>query len=384
MTKEELPFLNLDTATSLYLPLEPIEARAHYRFAFRLANGDEEWLLARLCVVEPDNQQNCFNHVVVLRPENAEEDRIFVAENLWYKVGRREIENWMTLAAAKKFKWDLFEQSFNDNNYQRLLFRCWFKKEFGKITLLELGANGWGKINGFVSDSGNSIHGSEHESFIWKEGVRGENHGVTDLKFLRVKDANFKRKARSLWNDENSQIRYAIRWMHLTEVERNAIAFETRNGNWQELKEIAASVLQLRVANIKRLSVSEYEWDFVDYGYISVEGAPQLKNDDALFLWRFAITHAFGTLNIGAEGVKIDSLPLPLWSYISDYDSHEKDIKITTPSMHEILEAKLKLDAWTKAHFTSENAQILMDSLKSFSEEDAQKFCVSLPDSDSQ
>ena len=140
-----MDFLNADAPLRAYLPPESWEGEAQFRFVFRLDN-DEEPLLARLAMVQPDVNARRFMHCVLLRPENAEPERIFVADNLWYRSGRKEINSWMTPRAAKRFNWDLFETSFNDNDYTRGLLRFWFGRQTGSKTLLEFGADGWGKV----------------------------------------------------------------------------------------------------------------------------------------------------------------------------------------------------------------------------------------------
>ena len=375
--KEELPFLNLDAATSLYLPLEPIEARAHYRFAFRLPNGDEEWLLARLCVVFTSGRNR--RYAVVLQPENAEEKRLFVIYDFSYRSGSKEIESWMTPATARRFHWKLFEQAFNEKKGIYVISRFCSIKEAEITTLLEIGFYTGANVVGFFDNKGGRIQLFDEEGFRWRNAGCGNSIEEVILNFLRIKNTNFRRKIRRLWNDQNSDLQYTLSWINLSVAKRNSIALECGTGNWEGLREIAALVLQIRIAHLKQITASTYNWHFVGVGRIDVYGASELEDDDSLFLWRYALTHAFRTPNVGGEGVKNNLLPSRLTSYI--IQNEQSEIEVTPPSMHEILEATLKLETWTRANFSPEHAQILMDSLKRFSEDEAQKLYDSLAES---
>lgn len=235
-----LPFLNLDAATALALPLALVKARAQFRLCFRLPNGDEEWLLARLCAITPSSRGERFHYCVVLRPEKAESNLIFVAENLRYRAGHRELNNWMTPAQAELWNWDLFEQSFNDK--ARRLARFYKVKEYAQNTLLKFGADGRGAI---FEDASEGKTARESERFIWQRSRRGISHEIADMQFLRIKQHNFRRKVRALWNDANGPIQTARRWMQLTDEQKSAIAFQCERGDWTQLREVASWVLTL-------------------------------------------------------------------------------------------------------------------------------------------
>ena len=355
-----LPFLNLDAATALALPLAPVQARAEFRFCFQLPDGDATWLLARLCIVQPDESGKRLQHCVVLRPENAESNRVFVAGNLWYRAGRRQLDEWMTPAQAKRWKWDLFEQSFNDNDYTRQLARFCKVKENQQTILLKFEADGWGAI---CESSSEDKGGHESGRFIWQHPRRGVSHEVTDERFLRVKHSNFRRRIRALWNDANGPVQTARRWMKLTDEQRQTVAFQCERGNWAQLREVASWVLMVYAmrANFKGDS---YSWNFTDYGYITVNGDfLEGKEEEILLSWRAALTESFGAHNVGAEGVKIDSLPLCLWSYIGDDELSM--IEVAPPTMHEVMEAGLKLREWANAHCASDEAARLLEILDS-------------------
>lgn len=336
----------------------PRSRRAQFRFAFGLPDGDEEWLLARLCPVEPDCAGERFHHCMVLRPENAEPSRVFVAENLWYRAGRRALDSWMTPAQAKRWKWDLFEQSFNDNDYTRGLARFWAPAKREGAQLLRFGADGWGAVSDRPGGDG---WWRETERFIWQHKRFALAHEAADLKFLRASTASFRRKARALWREQDGPIQTTLRWMRLSDAEKNARAFECERGSWAQLREVAAWVLILRIARLKRRPEAGCVWDFVSYGWIRVSDAPALDDDAALFAWRDALTQAFGARGVDGAGVKIDSLPLCVWSYIDDHD--QAHIEIAPPSMHEILEAQIQLRDWTRQHFALNEAARLLDCL---------------------
>lgn len=97
----------------------------------------------------------------------------------------------------------------------------------------------------------------------------------------------------------------------------------------------------------------------MDYGYISVNKDFLRGEDERILLnWRAALTKGFGTHNVGAEGVKIDSLPVCLWSYLDD--DERTIIEITSPTMHEAMEAQIKLRDWTNQHFAPDEAARLL------------------------
>ncbi len=357
MKPAPLPYLNLDAATALALPLAEVEARAQVRFCFRLPNGDEEWLLARLCVVDPERRgERCY--CVILLPENAEVERIIVAKNLRYRDGNRSINAWMTPAQVAIWDWDLFAQSFNDERYDRRLERFWKTDEAGQTTLLKFKSNGWGTIYGATPK--NKI-----EQFIL---ARKRPHArrdappePADMRFLRMHDADFCRVVRALWEDSEGPIQTALRWSRLSDKEKRVIAFECERGSWTELREVARRVLTVYAAHVQN-PADHYRWNFVDYGYITVNRVLKYGDKEpALQAWRSALTTRFGTRNVDSAGVKIDSLPLCLWSYVS---KHELSIiEVAPPTMHETMEAQLKLRDWTNAHFAPDEAARLLELL---------------------
>ena len=358
MKTAPLPFLNLDAATALALPLAPVQARAEFRFCFQLPDGDATWLLARLCAIGPDEAGKRFQYCVVLRPENAETNRIFVAENLWYRAGRRQLSDWMTPAQATRWKWDLFEQSFNDNDYVRQLARFCFFKEGDHKVLLKFGADGWGAICESSSED-KGVH--ESERFIWQRPRRGVSHEVDDARSLRVRQSNFRRHVRALWKDVNGPIQTARRWMQLTEEQRQTVAFQCERGNWAQLREVASWVLMVYAMRSNHKD-GNYSWNFTDYGYITVNKSFLKGEDEEILLsWRAALTESFGAHNVGAEGVKIDSLPLCLWSYIGNDEL--SIIEVVPPTMHEAIEALLKLRDWANAHCAPDEAARLLEIL---------------------
>ena len=335
------------------LPLAPRKARAQFRLCFATPDGDRLWILARLCAVTPDRAGQRFQHCVVLRPEDAESSRVFVAENLWYRAGRRELNAWMTPAQAQRWKWDLFEQSFNDNHYVRRMARFWRARELGQ-TILKIGADGWGAVYQAASSGQDA---TETERFIWRSQTRGVSHEAADMRFLRVTNRNFRRHIRARWQDGNGQIQYALRWAQLSESEKDAVSFGCDNGTWAQLRAVAAWVLTIRVAQQKRRPES-CAWKISDYGWITVQDNAELTGDEALLTWRGALTQAFGAHGVDIAGVKIDSLPLCLWSYIDDHE--QCLIEILAPTMHETMEAQLQLCDWTNRHFAPDEAARLL------------------------
>ena len=358
MKRSQLPFLDLDSATALALPLADTKARAQHRFCFRLPNGEEEWLLARLCAIQPDHAGKRLQHCVVLRPENAEATRVFVAENLWYRAGRRELHDWMTPAQAERWKWELFEQSFNDNDYVRRLARLWSMEKSGQTTLLKFGADGGGEILSWEQSQA-----SDGERFNWQRHRWRVSHEVADLRFLRTKNANFRRQIRARWNDPKGEVRYALRWSRLSEPEKSAIAFACERGTWAQLREIARLVLTVRIGMGAHNLCT---WNLAAYGEVAVVGDDELFDDGALFAWRHILTETFGAFGVDGAGVKIDALPLCLWTYISDDDRTR--VEVAPPTMHEIMQAQLKLRDWTNAHFAPDQTARLLDILTASAE----------------
>ena len=377
----QLPFLDLDAATQLYLPHAPARARAQHRLVYRAPDGEEVPLLARLCAFihpEVEAEDRAF-HCVVLRPENAQADRISVVGNFDHRLGTREICNWMTPQQARRFDWALFAIAFNDAVLEPDLGRMWSVAYRDHRLLLQVDFGGNGRIVGRVSARG-SLAGSYYAqgNFCWTcDGFTGEGDNASRVtRWLQTSGAEFDGWVRALWNDPGHEVHFALSWEDKTDAERAAIAFECGNGSWEQLREIAAVVLRGRLGQLQNEIEASCTWDFAAYSSIVVLGIESLHNDGALFLWRTALTHFFRTPNFGGEGVRIDSLPLCLWTYASHHQMGA--IEVSAPTMHEIMEANLQLQAWTRAHFSAANARILMNSLAKFSEAEARHLCASL------
>ena len=137
--------------------------------------------------------------------------------------------------------------------------------------------------------------------------------------------------------------------MQLNDEQQCALAFECERGSWAQLREVARWVLTV-YASRQKTPADNYRWDFTSYGFISINGVFLRGEDEQnLLAWRAALTGSFGTSNVGAEGVKIDSLPLCLWSYINNHEL--RNVEVAPPSMHEAMEAQLQLRDWAHAHF---------------------------------
>ncbi len=353
MKPADLPALNLDAATALALPLADVEARAQFRFCFRLPSGDEEWLLARLCVIEPDAGTRHLYYCVVLRPENAQDNRILITYDLEFRSGRRKLDYRMTPAQGEIFKWDLFEQGFNDKEYAIMLARFWTTEENGNTTLLKFWAGDLGVIMG---QKHSLVAPSSIEHFRWKR--RRMEPEIAKLQILRTTNLNFRRQIRALLNNEESEMRIALRWVNLSEREKDEIAFACESGSWAQLREVAAWVLTVRLAHQKRRCEQTSVWRLAAYESIEVRNNPGLDGDEALAFWHIALAEAFGARGLSISGMKIESMPHGLWGYIDS--NQQSKISVAPPTMHEAMEAQLKLRDWADENCAPDEAARLL------------------------
>lgn len=112
--------LNADAALRAYLPPKSWYGDAQHRFLFRTDGGEEEVLLARLAVVQPNAGNRRSKHCVVLRPEHAETARIFVVENFRYRYGGKETNPLMKPSETSRFQWTVFEEGCTYSQISRL------------------------------------------------------------------------------------------------------------------------------------------------------------------------------------------------------------------------------------------------------------------------
>ncbi|RYX84311.1 hypothetical protein EON83_10375 [bacterium] len=346
--------LNADAALRAYLPPESWNGDAQHRFVFRTEDGEEEALLARLAVVRPDEGHRGFEHCVVLRPDRAETARIFIAENLWYRSGRKKIDRTMTPRAARRFNWSLFEERFNHSPYVRLLSRFWSVKQEGRKVVLRVGASGWGDVLGFKDkEPENNL---DDEGFIWNCDCR-TSHDQKDLRFLRQTHCNFRRQIRARWNQKDGEIQTALKWQALDEQECDAIAFHCQKYDWQTLQKIAALVLMVRVGRFDERPHDVCDWSFVRHRQIEVGGV-DLWDDAFLFEWRAAIVQVFQPDNVDENGKKIEGTVLCVRSHVES--SELGSVQVEPFSQHELLESQLKLREWTLEHFSADEAARLL------------------------
>lgn len=364
MKTAPLPYLNLDAATALALPLADVEARAQFRFCFRLPDGAEEWLLARLCVVQAYTNGHS-RYCVILRPEDAESDRAFVREHMAYRTNLKET---MTLDEAVNHEWDVFAREFNDHDTtcSQLLARYWMVEEEGYCANVKFQAGGKAEVVGvFRRDVG----GQSEEGFNWDDGRRYVSTAVDEMNFLRTSHDGFRHQIQIQWADPDNQLQNAVRWARLNNSQRDELTFKCINGSWAQLREIAVAALRVRL-NLQRPPIeSSCLWNIVKSSSttiieIDAEGKTNLSalcDDEALLVWRAALLKQFGSVNVFDEGEADHSLPRYLFFYLAYHE--EAFIEVAPPTMHEVMEAQLKLRDWTNAHFAPDEAARLLGLL---------------------
>lgn len=364
----ELPFLNLDAATALALPLAQVEARAQFRFAFRSNEGEEEWLLARLCVVE-ETWNDRYYYCVVMCSE-AEAERIFVADDWRFHFSiYRGSKPPLTPAEAEVFDWESVARAYREHKYSRQLSRYWKTETEDQTILFKIDTDGYGAL----------IPHEEWEDrtglftrILWKARNRFVEVSGRDLRFLKTSNADFCATLEDLWRTSDGEFQFARRWLDLDEFARDELAFACDNGDWEELRRVAEWVFKIRISREKLGDESGAIWHFAAYGDVEVENFPTLHDDGALRMWREVLTTVFGTRHVDGRGVKYGELPECLLNY---FDEHERSFVGTEPSsMHELLEVRLKLRDWANAHLPAQIARILLDSLEHFDEYEARIF----------
>ncbi len=370
----DLPFLDLDAATQLYLPHATVSARAEHRFVYRAPNGDEEIALARLCQVNRSDES--WSHCVILRPERAEVARIFAADAPLRHMKSRDSRGRLVPIQPAQWNWNLFAEVFQEHHRTMGVSRFWSVQDEVHTRLFRCFADGKAIIVGAAFAGEERVRSSRQDSFRWRCNGTWASRTDRPSRFSQITDPEFKAFMLDMWDDPQHEVHYALDWQQKTEAEKHAIAFECRNGTWPQLRAIAALVLQVRLSRETNLEDELYEWNFTDYGRIAVRNLPSLDGDQSLLLWRQALTHAFDTPNFSAVGTRIDSLPRCLWIYADSQD--DRIVEVGLLSAHELMEANLKLQAWARQHFTEQNARILMASLSKYSPVEAHQFLESL------
>ena len=370
-----LPFLDLDAATQLYLPHEPTRARAQHRFAFRAQNGEEMQLLARLCEVGAPSDDGYRSYCVVLRPEEAEAERVFHTDSLYHGGGNGRNSARMTRAQAGDFSWKEFELSWADVRHYRGSSRCWSVNSDAGTLLWSRDAVG----NGWLIEAPNTGAAAfelwNGEYFVW-EGANGRGCGAAhEMSWLRQNDREFGAEMRAYWDDPQHEVHFFLDWGRTGDAQRQRIAFECRNGAWPELRQIAALALTIRLASLPTPAPDYAHWYFAEPRIIRVT-AFALEDDFALALWRQALVKIFEPVNFCGTGVRVGEIATPLREYIRE-DALSL-VGASPMSMHELLEAHLQLRNWARHNFSPENARILMDILREFNDDDAQALRESL------
>lgn len=210
--------LNADAALRVYLPPESWNGDAQHRFIFRTEDGEEEPLLARLAVVQPDVNNRRFEHCVLLRPETAETARIFVCQGDWPRGSP-----WMTPHAARLFRWWLFEHNLRGNGHRCNISRFWLKREEKRDILLRVDGGGWGETSLF--EDVETAHRIYPERFAWRRDYHEMSCDDLELQFLRQTDIDFNNQLQSACNDSEGDISIALKWQHFDEAERDAYAY---------------------------------------------------------------------------------------------------------------------------------------------------------------
>ncbi len=367
MKNAPLPYVNLDVATARALPLAPVEARAQFRFCFRLPDGDEEWLLARLCAIQnyPSGQSR---YGIVLRPENAESDRVFFCESAMY---RSSLTATMRPDEAEDYDWDEFARQWNaaGANISHSLTRYEIVEAEGIRTNVQFWANGTAEVVGvFRMDVGGE---QMKEGFNWDDGCPQVNGSFASMNMLRTSHVLFRQQIWNQWVAPKAQLKDAVLWAQFDESQRNAFIYRCENGSWAQLRELASSVLRVRIHSQQTQIEARYLWNLVDPGSVIEIGARQsnlsaLSDDPALPIWRAALVKQFEPVNILRNESEDQSLPRYSYLYLAHHQ--QASIEVAAPTMHETLEAQLQLRDWAHAHFAPAEAARLLDILRSASE----------------
>lgn len=383
----ELPFLDLDAATQLYLPHATAHAHADYRFVYRAPNGNSEPLLARLCPFWRDKTGDHAAYFPVLRPESAEPERVFTVCNLRYCIDQGALypgaaPPMLTPQQAAHWDWAMFEAEFVVRCSTRELARFWRVEHQGQTQLYRcLSGHALERLRVPTARGARSVSAGQSASCRWNTKPEGASE-LDGLHWLRTSTAQFEGEMRAMWDDPQHEVHYSLRWTAKTEAEKDAVAFECHRGDWAQLRGIAKWVAQLRLSYHASGSSEAFEWNLA--GESGAGRYPvsfgSLGGDGALLLWRRALTRAFDTPNFNAKGVRLGHIPLCVEGHIVGHES--SFVEVNTPSAHELLEATLQLQTWARQNFSPANARILMDCLRDFDESQARRFTDSLRPND--
>ena len=366
-----LPFVELDAATQLYFPREPARARAQHRFIYRDANGDEEMLLARLCVFKRAEGDGRGIHFVVLKPENAEDARLFInhSQRGWSRTpvaGRG--------AQQPTWDWELFAQKFNAPHDSPALARCTLLGDDQQF-FVRCHNGKEGQISGPLTRA-NSADLFRGTHFRWSQQCDSK---PTSMQWLRTPVLLVREQLERAWNQPQHEIHYAAQWNQKDETARAAIAFECDNGSWSQLRQVALNVTRLLLFHrYKPGTVHNLDIFNCSHRTPSPPLGEVSEFEAVLLIYRQALAQVFLPRYFNRTGIETD-LPSCLELYIRNHAWSR--IKVGVPTMHELIEANLQLQTWTRQNFSPEQADVLMSSLAQYSQPEAQQFRDSLGES---